>query len=47
MVGVNDGAGDKQASVIFRIVGDNRVLWKSGVMRWRKRRKESLWTSRA
>jgi alpha-galactosidase len=32
-VGVDDAAGNDKASVVFKIVGDGRRLWSSGVMR--------------
>jgi alpha-galactosidase len=32
-VGVDDAAGNPRASVTFKIVGDGRTLWESGVMR--------------
>ncbi len=33
LVGVDDDAGTNAASVVFRVVGDGRTLWKSGVMK--------------
>ncbi len=33
-VGVDDDANNKAASVVFRVVGDGRTLWKSGVMKF-------------
>lgn len=33
MVGVDDDAGSSQASISFKIVGDGKTLWKTGVMR--------------
>jgi alpha-galactosidase len=32
-VGVDDAAGDARASITFKVVGDGRTLWESGVMR--------------
>lgn len=32
-VGVDDAAGSEKASVVFKVVGDGRQLWTSGVMR--------------
>jgi alpha-galactosidase len=32
-VGVDDAAGDARASITFKVVGDSRTLWESGVMR--------------
>lgn len=32
-VGVDDAAGSGQANVAFRIIGDGKVLWKSGTMK--------------
>ncbi|MBI5770477.1 MAG: NPCBM/NEW2 domain-containing protein [Verrucomicrobia bacterium] len=32
MVGVDDSAADKQAAVIFSIIGDEKKLWDSGVI---------------
>ncbi len=33
--GVDDNAKSAQASIEFRIVGDGRLLWKSGVVSWK------------
>ncbi|MHB8521727.1 MAG: NPCBM/NEW2 domain-containing protein [Limisphaerales bacterium] len=33
MVGVDDAAGNARASVTFKVVGDGRTLWASGVMK--------------
>jgi alpha-galactosidase len=33
MVGVDDQANHKNASIRFKVVGDGRTLWKSGVMK--------------
>jgi alpha-galactosidase len=32
-VGVDDAAGNAQASIVFKVVGDGKTLWKSGVMK--------------
>jgi len=32
-VGVDDATGDAKASVTFKVVGDGRTLWQSGVMK--------------
>ncbi len=32
-VGVDDGATDTSASIVFKVIGDGRTLWRSGVMR--------------
>lgn len=32
MVGVDDDAGSSQASISFKVVGDGKTLWKTGVM---------------
>jgi len=33
VVGVDDAAGNDQASVVFKVVGDGKTLWKSPVMK--------------
>jgi alpha-galactosidase len=33
LVGVDDAAGNSKASVAFKVVGDGKTLWKTGVMR--------------
>ncbi|MCX8107404.1 MAG: NPCBM/NEW2 domain-containing protein, partial [Verrucomicrobiae bacterium] len=32
-VGIDDAAGNEKASVTFKIIGDNRTLWKSGLVK--------------
>ena len=32
-VGLDDAAGSPKGSITFKIVGDGRTLWQSGVMR--------------
>src|SRR6516225_8258425 len=32
-VGVDDGAGSSRASISFKVAGDGKTLWKTGVMR--------------
>lgn len=33
--GVDDNAGSDRAAIVFRVVGDGRVLWASPVKRWK------------
>ena len=33
LVGVDDAAGNDQASIVFKVVGDDKTLWKSSVMK--------------
>lgn len=35
-VGIDDDAGNAQASVSFKVIGDGKVLWQTGVMKWKQ-----------
>jgi alpha-galactosidase len=39
-VGVDDDAGNAQASVVFQIIGDGKTLFDSGVMHWKDAAKD-------
>jgi alpha-galactosidase len=39
-VGVDDDAHNNAASVVFQVLGDGKILFDSGVMRWRQPAKE-------